>query len=60
VRYQLVRDDDGHWYVIPTAKVGRWLAWLGSSDAEDGIAPDWAKEVGGSPSLVKFKEYEIG
>ena len=57
--FVLVADDDGHWYVIPTEKQGAFIRWLNSSDAESGVAPEWAKAVGGSPCLVKFPSYEI-
>lgn len=55
----LVTDDDSHWYVIPHAKLARWGVWLSSEAAELGDVPDYARSVGGSPSLVKFEGYEI-
>ena len=56
-RHVLAEDDDGHWYVIPRSRLKDFYNWL-SSD-ESGIEPDWAKRVGGSPSLVSFVEFEI-
>jgi hypothetical protein len=49
MRYRIVSDDDGHEYVIPCAKVGRWLAWLGTEDAQDGgDPPEFAVRINGS------------
>ena len=59
MNYQIVNDDDGHWYVIPAARAGRWLAWLTSENAELGRIPEWAEPINGGPSRVLFKEYEI-
>jgi hypothetical protein len=58
--YILVRDDDGHWYVIPDKKLSEWQTWLLSENCADGVVPKWAVEVGGAPMLVKFKHYQIG
>lgn len=55
----LIQDEDCHWYVIPSDKRDAFDTWLDSEDAEAGIAPVWAEEVGGSPTLVKFKNYRI-
>ena len=59
-QYILVQDNDSHWYVILESHKTAFYQWLSSSDAEDGIIPKWAEEVGGSPSLVKFHNYTIG
>jgi len=56
-RHVLAEDDDGHWYVIPRSRLKDFYNWL-SSD-ESGSEPDWAKRVGGSPSLVSFVGFEI-
>lgn len=58
-RYCLTRDNDCHWYVIPAARQQEWSEWLDSPEYEDG-EPEWAKPVGGSPSLVTFVDPEIG
>ena len=55
----LVRDEDGHWYVIPKDKHEAFYDWIGSSEYQDGIEPDYAKRVGGAPSLVRFTGYVI-
>jgi len=57
--YILIQDNDCHWYVIPVDKKNEWFKWEESDDYELGVIPDWAKEVNGSPTLVKFKEYRI-
>lgn len=58
-KFILQRDDDAHWYVIPADKQEEWAEWLESEDAEDGILPDFAEEIGGHPSLVEFENYRI-
>ncbi len=59
-RYQLTSDDDGHWYVIPSAKVGRWLVWVAGAEADGGCdPPEWAVRVNGSPSRVTFPEFSV-
>jgi hypothetical protein len=57
--YILVRDDDGHWYVIPDKNLSSWCSWLNSEDYENGVIPEYAKEVGGSQTLVKFKNWRL-
>lgn len=57
--YILIQDDDSHWYVIPADKEDAWYEWFGTDDYESGIIPEYAEEVGGSPSLVRFKDYRI-
>ena len=53
----LVEDDHGHHYVIPADKEKEFynVIW---QRIYKGL-PDWADQVGGSPTLVKFKEYKI-
>lgn len=59
--YCLVRDDDTHWYVIPSDKKSNWEnIWeIHYTDDEFPDIPFWADRVGGSPSLVIFRDYEI-
>lgn len=57
--FMLVQDDSSHWYVIPTATLAHWTAWLDSDSAQLGDVPDYAEQVGGSPALVQFTEYKI-
>jgi hypothetical protein len=57
----LIRDDDGHWYVIPEDKEDDFYDWCMDVEYEiDSGQPEWAVSVGGSPSLVKFPSYIIG
>lgn len=59
--YILVLDNNGHWYVIPDDKEEQFHDWtdIDSEDERSWVVPDYAKSVGGSPSLVKFKNYRI-
>lgn len=59
MEYILIQDDDCHWYVIPADKEKDFCKWAVSDEAQDGIVPKYAKQVGGSPSLVKFHNYRI-
>jgi hypothetical protein len=53
--YVLIRDDSAHWYVIPEGRQEEFYKWV---DDEDGFdIPEWIFEVGGSPQLIKFKEW---
>lgn len=55
--YVLTNDDDGHWYVVNAKDVDAFHDQLSYEDPEfDGLDVD---EVGGAPSLVKFKLYRI-
>lgn len=60
-RHILTMDNDGHWYVIPSAKREEWGAWLDipSDDERAWDSPDFAKAVGGAPCLVTFADPEI-
>lgn len=60
-RYYLSMDNDGHWFVVPTDKAGEWGEWkrLDQDDERAWTPPDFAKQVGGSPSLVTFSNPEI-
>lgn len=55
-RFCLVRDNDAHWYVIPADRQEDWDAWLGLGEDDQAAwdAPDFARPVGGAPSLVTF------
>lgn len=67
--YRLIKDDDGHWYVIPAEKedeVERYFQavynyWRpGSSyDTELPDEPDYLTPIGGRPSCIVFKEYKV-
>jgi hypothetical protein len=61
MEYILVQDNCSHWYVIPDDKLRAWFQWteLDSEDEASWDVPYYAKEVGGCPALVKFKEYRI-
>lgn len=57
LRFILTQDNDSHWYVVPVDKMAEWDAWL-EIDADDERAwdaPDFARPVGGAPSLVTFE-----
>lgn len=60
-RYFLTTDNDSHWYVIPEAKRGEWNEWcdIPSDDERAWEPPEFARAVGGSPSLVTFTNPEI-
>lgn len=53
--YFLDRDNEGHWYIIPSDKEKEWNKWFSSEDYNDGIIPNYVIEVGGSHTLVRFK-----
>ena len=55
--YVMAQDDDGHWYVIPEDKQAQFSAWVLTNGDEP--QPDWALRVGGAPSLVRFRNYDI-
>jgi hypothetical protein len=61
MEYILVQDSDCHWYVIPNNKNDDWCEWceIDSDDERAWTPPEYAEEIGGCPSLVKFKEYRI-
>jgi len=54
----LVQDDDGHWYIIPTDKKEEWNHWFYSDDYDDGVCPEWAKQIDG-PHRIEILEYKI-
>lgn len=57
--YQLVQDNDSHWYVIPCELLGPFNEWLEA--CVDGEATDvfefWRKRVDG-PHTVRFTQWE--
>jgi hypothetical protein len=66
--FVLTQDDDCHWYVIPADKIeeaGSYFAAVtkyweqGNGTGKEPKRPKWLQEVGGSPSLVRFKEFRI-
>ena len=59
--YILVKDNDAHYFVIPYNELQKWDAWrnLDPDDEKSWDVPDFAEEVGGSPSLVRFESYKI-
>ena len=61
MEYILIQDDDCHWYVIPADREKDFSKWCDSisNDADTWDTPKYAKEVGGSYTLVKFKQYRI-
>jgi hypothetical protein len=60
-RFRMVRDDDGHTYVIPADKEDDFHAWVEASggDMEDYEGIDFEKySLGGCPSVVTFEKPE--
>lgn len=59
--YILTSDNDGHHYVIPKARETEWEKWLEipDDDARSWDGPEWAEQVGGSPTLVVFDNYTV-
>lgn len=59
--FHLDRDNDSHWYVVPVDKAGDWEDWLslGDDDPRSWDAPDWAYRIGGSPTLIHFKDWKV-
>lgn len=61
IEYILVQDNDCHWYVIPDNKSDDWFNWceIDVCDERAWEPPKYAKQIGGCPKLVKFKQYRI-
>lgn len=57
----LEQDPDSHWFVIPADKAGKWEKWcaMDPDDTEAWAPPEWAVEINGSPTNVKFKQFRI-
>jgi len=53
--YNLVRDNDCHWYLIPADKKQEWNDWcdLDSDDEASWNTPDFAVAID-SPSEIPF------
>lgn len=58
MRFRLAQDNDSHWYVIPVDKEKEWSAWcdIDPDDERAWDAPEFARQVGGSYSLVSFSD----
>ncbi len=56
-RFCLVTDNDCHWFIIPADKRDEWNEWcdIDSDDERAWDAPDFARDLGGSPSSVTFE-----
>lgn len=59
--YILQSDNSGHHYVIPKAREAEWDTWLSipEDDERSWDVPEYAEEIGGSPTLVSFESYKI-
>jgi hypothetical protein len=59
MKWRLVQDDDGRWYVIPALALKEWYDWVDT--APDGYygAPDWANKVSG-PEMIMFEKWTEG
>lgn len=57
-RFFLAQDDDCHWYVVPSDRQAEWDAWraIPTDDERSWTPPDFARQVGGSPTLVTFTD----
>jgi len=60
--FQLICDNDGHWFVIPAKKAQAWDTWcqIGQRNPEDAHGwepPPYANAVDG-PSSVIFATWE--
>ncbi len=56
MRYRLVEDNDGYWYVIPAEMQNQFKIWV--RDIELGNDSEWdfdADVIGGSPSNFTFE-----
>jgi hypothetical protein len=60
-RYFLERDSSSHWYIVPVSRREEWEHWvnLDEDDEASWDEPDFVQRLGGSPTLVTFKEPEI-
>ena len=57
--YFLDTDAEAHWYIVEVAKRLEWEDWksLDASDSRSWTAPAFAKELGGHPRNIEFKEF---
>ena len=58
MEYILTQDEDCHWYIIPVDKQVDWNKFI-ETDSLIYDIPEYAKPVGGSPTLVKFEKWRI-
>lgn len=60
-RYFLDQDNSSHWYIVPLDRKAEWEAWLAIDEDDEASwdAPEWAKSIGGSPTLVTFTDPRI-
>lgn len=56
MRYSLVCDDEGHWFVIPTNLMDDWFIWLDTQP--DHSVPEYAEMLSGPPSCISFTKWE--
>ena len=61
--HQLVRDNDGHWYVIPRDQHLRFRQWVEATERDGGTPDDWKYfndecRVPG-PHMVEFTAWEV-
>lgn len=57
MRYFLGCDDDGHWYLVPYARLKEWDDWceIPGEDEHSWVVPGFAKQLDGGPSGVVFE-----
>jgi len=56
VRFRLVQDDDGHWYLIQADKEEVFNTWVAAGPYWDGYEGEHFEPLGGSPSNVTFTD----
>lgn len=59
MKYTIVSDDDGHYYVIPVDKKSEWNEFMNSVDYDNGETPEYADTIPGCLSLLTFENYKI-
>lgn len=61
-RFYLDTDNSSHWYIIPMARRKDWERFLElpEDDEASWTVPTYAREVGGSPTLVTFEAPKVG
>lgn len=59
--YCIVRDDDGHDYIIPSDKRQEWYDWLDEAYTSNDFSdqPEWTEPLGCSIDMVVFDDYRI-
>ncbi len=55
-KFFLGRDGDSHWFIIPVERREEWEKWviIPEDDPSGWDVPEFAQEVGGSPSGIEF------